>query len=86
MSYEPPDGMPHFVSVLQRASPEDAADLLRLAFENAGATALVDDLQIRRSAPVLLAACKLALHAAIDKQEINPFVLADAIAEAERAR
>ena len=86
MKYEPPDGLPHFVSVLQGATPEDAADLLNLAFENAGQTAIVNEFQLHRAAPALLAACKIALRAAINEHAINPNLLAEAIAEAEHAR
>lgn len=76
MSYEPPGGMLRFVYLLQRASPEEAADLLRLTFENVAATALVDEFRLQRAAPQLLAACKLALraieqHVPIDWQELT---------------
>lgn len=63
MRYEPPNGMAEFVRVLQLASPEAAADVLRLTFENVAATALVEEIRLRRAAPLLLAACKLALAA-----------------------
>lgn len=84
-AWEPPDGMAHFVGVVQRASPEDAAELLRLAFENAGEYALVRDLITRRAAPHLLAACRQALRALERADTINPQLFAEAIAEAERA-
>jgi len=61
MSYEPPTGLREFVRLLQRATPEDAADLLRMAFENAAASAIVDDYRLRTAAPALLDACKRAL-------------------------
>ena len=90
MRYEPPDGMTHFVQVIQRASPEDAADVLRLAFENAAATAMVEEIRLRRAAPLLLAACKLALtaveqHTTIDWQQLTLAVATAEETEAPRA-
>jgi len=61
MSYEPPTGLREFVQLLQRASTDDAVDLLRMAFDNAAAAAIVDDFRLRTAAPALLDACKRAL-------------------------
>jgi len=61
MRYEPPGGLRKFVEILRRAEVDDAVDLLDHAFDNAAATAIVDDLRLRRAAPGLLEHCRLAL-------------------------
>jgi hypothetical protein len=63
MKYEPPSGMADFIRVLQRASPDNAAQLLRMAFDDAGAVMLLADMRLRAAAPTLLLACLRALEA-----------------------
>ncbi len=83
MSYEPPTGLRSFVVLLQRSTPEDAADLLRMAFDNAAATAIVDDIKLRGAAPALLDACKRALPV-YDQHQIDATDLRKAINRVEQ--
>jgi hypothetical protein len=71
MKYEPPSGMRDFVRVVQQASPEVAENLLRLAFDDAGATTLLADMRLRAAAPTLLATVIGALLAVEQHQQVD---------------
>jgi hypothetical protein len=81
--YEPPPSMREFVRILQGSTPEDAADVLRLAFANAAATAVLEELHVRNAAPALLAACMACLRAVEAREPLDWQILTDAVAKAQ---
>jgi hypothetical protein len=82
--WEPPDGLAHFVHLLQHCAPADAIGLLTRAFETCAAAAVLQDFQVRAAAPHLLAACKAALETADTGRALDWHRLMAAVEEAER--
>jgi hypothetical protein len=82
MGYEPPGGLRKFIEILRRAEVDDACAVLRMAFTNAAATALVDDFRLRCAAPGLLDQCRRALPI-FEQNGIDTADLRKAIANVE---
>jgi hypothetical protein len=82
--WEPPDGLPQFVRILQHCATADAVRLLAQAFETCAADAVLQDFRLRSAAPALLAACKRALETTETGRALDWAQLSAAVDEAER--